>query len=82
MDQYNKYRKAIKKRRTENKDEMLAVEKKILAEIRKDLGLVCSDPEAERKKKKMEKRKRKANKPIPEHKKRRIVSTLDSDDEE
>ena len=82
LDQYNKYRKAIKKRRTENKDEMLEVEKKILAVIRKDLGLVCSDPEAERKKKKMEKRKRKENKPIPAHKTRRIVSTVDSDDEE
>ena len=57
LDQYNKYRKAIKKRRAEKKDEMLEVEKAILKEIREDLGLVCQNLEAERKKRKMEKRK-------------------------
>ena len=68
----------------ENEERCQGVERQCLAALRRDNGIECNDPEAERKRTAQKKRKKAANQPVPEHKEKKKVRTFrydDSDDE-
>ena len=68
----------------ENEERCQEVERQCLAALRRDNGIECNDPEAERKRRAQKKRKKAANQPVPEHKEKKKVRTFrydDSDDE-
>jgi hypothetical protein len=78
----NDYKKRIRDGRRGRKDEIIAFEDSILAEMRKEVGIEADDHESQLRLNRAKKRRTNAEEPVPEPKLHKAVATVDEEDED